>query len=76
LFEINCTEKSHKDLVISFFNIFGVISPVVVKEVIKQAVVHSALSRNIKIRDKKNERTQPFQTDSVVRVAVVDQYYF
>jgi hypothetical protein len=59
LFEINCTEKSHKDLVISFLNIFGIISLVIVKEVIKQAVAHCALNRSIKIRDKKMKELSP-----------------
>jgi hypothetical protein len=59
LFEINFTEKSHKDLVISFLNVFGALLLKNVEEVIKQAVAHCAFNRNIKIRDRKMKELSP-----------------
>ncbi|ARU28395.1 hypothetical protein [Cellvibrio sp. PSBB006] len=59
MFEINFTEKSHKDLVISFLNVFGALLLKNVEEVIKQAVAHCALNRNIKIRDRKMKELSP-----------------
>ena len=59
ILKLTVLKKSHKDLVIGFFNIFGAISLLSVKEVIKQAVAHCAFNRNIKIRDRKMKELSP-----------------